>query len=252
MRFLLQPRPRGSRGALGVTNMGRDPISVATSKILRPLLAPRGFLRLSNRFTARVTDSIVQFVSVHVSARGTRWFRLEYASICLFRPRDTLPLQPGGTIYIEQESQFLLDRIFRRKFRRTGFPGLTDDEADWSMSRLCSQLDTQAFPFFAQTDSTDKLCHFLKKQRWGSEHHRHFEIGCCLSKLREYPEARRELKLAEKLYIKDGRDWCEQQIAQVRRLLDAIEGNTSDSVLDIWTTASISTLGLERVIKSGT
>ncbi len=231
--------------------MGQDPISLATSKILRPLLASHGFRRLANRFTARVIDNIVQFVSVHVSTRGTRWFRLEYASIVLFPPRDTLPLQPGGTIYIEQDSQFLLDRIFRRKFRRTGFPGLTDEEASASMLRLCSQLETQAFPFFDQTESIDKLCHFLKKQRWGSEHHRHFEIGCCLAKLRDYPEAKQELKLAEKLYIKDGRDWCEQQITQVRRLLDAIEGHTSDSLLDDWTTDSISTLNLERIIKNG-
>lgn len=230
--------------------MGQDPISVASSEILRPLLVSHGFLHLTNRFTARVVDDIVQFVSVHVSARGTRLFGLEYASIALFMPRATLPLQPGGTVHIEEESQFLLDRILWRKFRRTRFPGQTVEEARSSMSSLCSQLETQAFSFFAQTESVENLCLFLKRERWGSEHHRHFEIGCCLAKLRAHREAIQELRIAEKLYMKDGRDWCKERLTQVRALLDAIDDDTSDSLLHDWTAASVATLNLERIRKN--
>ena len=229
--------------------MSHDPISTATSKILRPILASHGFLKLTNRFSARVVDNIVQFVSVRVSARGTRSFQIQYASISLFPPRDTLPLQPGGTIYITQKSNSFFERIFFLKFRRTSFPGATDEEALSSMSKLCSKLDTQAFPFFDQTDSIEKLYRFLKKERWGSEHHRHFEIGCCLAKLKNFREAERELKLAEKLYINDGRDWCEEKISQVQSLLSAIEKNDTDRLLDDWTNDSIKTLNLAPILK---
>jgi hypothetical protein len=231
--------------------MSRDPISIATSEILRPLLASQGFLRLTNRFTARVVDSIVQFVSVRVSARGTHSFKLEYASISLFPPRDTLPLQPGGTVYIEQESNFFWDRLFHRKFHRTAFPGLTEDEARASMSRLCSQLEAQAFHFFAQTESIEKLCSFLKKERWGSEHHRHFEIGCCLATLRDFEEAKKELILAKKLYVKSGCDRCDEKVQQAQALLDAIENKNSNTLIDGWITKSITTLNLEPLVKRG-
>ena len=94
--------------------MAKDAISLATSSILLPALEGSGFSRLSNRIAARIGDDILQFVSVHVSRRGTRWFRVEYASICLFRPRDLLSLQPGGTLMRFTDPKTFWQKLFGR------------------------------------------------------------------------------------------------------------------------------------------
>lgn len=224
--------------------MSKDPISHATSSILMPSLAVQGFKRLTNRIAARVVDDILQFVSVHVSRRGTRWFRLDYASICLFRPRDTLPLQPGGTIVRATEPRTFLQRLFRHGPQQHGFDGTGPSSANASMSDAVCLVNAQAIPFFAQTRTTLLLHERLRKERWASQHHLLFELGCCLARLQRFAEAEEVLKRAVYLYGKDGRDWCHREIQRVNSLRTAIQQGHSDERLIGWARESVSGLEL--------
>lgn len=231
--------------------MAKDPISSATTQILRPLLARHGFQRLTNRITARVVDhNILQYVSVRLSSWGSRTFCLNYASFCLFSPQDGLPGSPGGRIFIKHRSPLWSERILFQKAHREFFPGETEEDALSSMSKLCSKLESQAWPFFEKTDSVESFYRHLKKQRWGSEHHRRFELGCCLAHLNNYKKAERELNLAEMLYKHDGREWCEERVRQVQALLTSIKNNAVGSLLEDWRSASIESLKLSPVIET--
>lgn len=224
--------------------MAKDPISVATESLLVPRLRAHGFERLTNRITARIVDDILQFVSVQVSRRGSRWFRLEYASIGLFRPRDTLPLQPGGTITRMPESQTLVERLFRTGSRQAGFDGTSMEAATASMSEAAGLVETQAIPFFAQTRTPALLYNKLLHERWGSDHHLHFEVGCCRTRMGQFEEASTALRRALRLYREDGRDWCGQEVERVTALLAALEQGRSHDVLERWTRESMTNLCL--------
>jgi hypothetical protein len=228
--------------------MSRDPISDATSSILIPSLEVQGFKLFTNRITARIVDDILQFLSVQVSRRGTRWFRLHYASICLFRPRDVLPLQPGGTIVRASEPKTFLQRLFRSRPQRVGFDGTGPESANASMSEAMCLADTQAMPFFAQTRTTLLLYDRLLKEQWGSEHHLLFEMGCCLARLQRFIEAEKILRRAVYLYEKDGRDWCNIEIGRVNSLRRAIQQGRSDECLIGWTRESVSNLALDALV----
>ena len=228
--------------------MSKDPISDATASILMPSLEVQGLKRLTNRIAAHIVDDILQFVSIHLSRRGTRRFRLEYASICLFRPRDTLPLQPGGTIVRTIESGTFLQRLCRREPQRHGFDGTGPASANASMSEAVCLVNTQTLPFFAQTRTTRLLYERLLKERWGSQHHLQFELGCCLARLQRFAEAEEVLKRAVDLYENDGRDWCIREIERVNSLRTAIQQGRSDARLIEWVRESVSGLGLGALL----
>jgi hypothetical protein len=224
--------------------MARDPISAATTSLLLPGLEAEGFKRFTNRIIARIVDDTFQFVSVHLSRRGTRWFKLHYASICLFRPRDGLPLQPGDTIFRTVESSSALRRLFRIKERRFAFDGTGPESANASMSEAAPLVAAQAIPFFERTRTTLLLYEILRKERWGAEHHLQFQMGCCLARLQRLSEAEKALRRAVRLYEKDGYDWCRDEIKRVNSLLTAIKEGRSDEQLNAWTRTSISNLEL--------
>lgn len=227
--------------------MSRDPISDATSTILTPSLEVQGFKRLTNRITARIVDDVLQFVSVQVSRRGTQRFHLGYASICLFRPRDMLPLQPGGLILGSAAPRTWLQRLLRLGSEQRGFDGTEPDLAHASMTEAVGLVSTLALPFFAQTRTTPLLYERLLQERWGSQHHLLFEMGCCLTRLKRFIEAERVLKRAVLLYEKDGRDWCRREIERISSLSTAIQQGRSDERLIEWTQESVATLALDSL-----
>jgi len=213
-----------------------------------PSLTPFGFSRFTSRIFAKVVEDVLQVVIVDLSRRGTRWFGIEYASLCLFRPRDTLPLQPGGLLFRNTPPKTIWQHIFRIKGRQTRFPGACIEEANASMTALVEIFPTQALPFFSKTDSVNGLCRQLEMERWGSKHHLNFEIGCCLARLNRLSEAERRLKQAAKLYEQDGRNWCEIEARRISLLLAAIEAGNTDKILDQWIQHSVTELGLSNLL----
>ncbi|WP_299879713.1 tetratricopeptide repeat protein [Zoogloea sp.] len=215
---------------------------------MMPLLTSFGFYRFTNRIFAKVVEDVLQVVMVDLSRRGNRWFGIEYASLCLFRPRDTLPLRPGGRLFRNTPPSTFWQQIFWIKGRQTGFPGACIQEASASMTVLVEIFQTQALPFFSKTGSVSGLCLQLEKEQWGSEHHLNFEIGCCLAKLHRLSEAERCLRKAAKLYEQDGREWCEIEVGRIRSLLTAIETGKTDELLDQWIEHSVTELGLRSLL----
>jgi len=228
-----------------------DPFSKALSAILLPPLSKQGFAQLNPRILARVADDILQFISVHAPSGDTRWFRIEYAAISLFLPRDIIPLQPGGTLKRIEPPASLWERLIGRPKEHYVFSGGTPDAIEASMSEAVALLQSQALPFFRRTATVKGLCKILQEQSWAQEHQRHFEIGCCLARLGKLTDAEAALKHAEALQAKDHPDARQERGSKIRALLAAIANRETEELLDQWIMQSAATLGLERILGAG-
>jgi len=225
-----------------------DPLTKATKAVLLPELSRLGFRAQTNRVLGRIEHGILQFLIVHVSSRGSRHFSVQYASLSLFRPRDVLSLSPGGILGPSGKPRARY-HLFRRQPQPSWFQGATEAEATESMRRILILVKGEALPFFQQTRTASDLLEHLRHETWASRHHLEFEIGCCLARLDQHPEAHAHLEQALFQYEADGRDWCAREAGRVRELLAAIERNEADHKLGEWEAESIQSLGVAQLLK---
>jgi hypothetical protein len=155
-----------------------------------------------------------------------------------------LILQPGGILGPSGKPMTLWQRLFGFGGRKSWYSGATQDEADASMRKIVDLVREEAMPFFTHTRSVAGLLKYLKADRWGSDHHLSFEIGCCLARLKQFDQAVVELEHAATLYEEDGLEWCAKESDRVRTLLTAIKNGTAEVLLQQWEQESIKALKL--------
>lgn len=224
-----------------------DAITTATRTVLLPELRPLEFQPRTDRVVGRIVDGILQFLSVHVSSRGSRQFCVNYASLCLCRPRDFLSLSPGGILGPSGKPRPRF-QPFRRQPQQSWFPGATDTEAADSMRQILVLVRREAVPFFEQTRTVSGLLEYLEHQDWASRHHLEFELGCCLARMGQHAEAQAHLEQALREYEADGRDWCVPEADRVRRLLAALDQNQAFRQLSEWEAESVRSLDVSQLL----
>ena len=87
--------------------------------------------------------------------------------------------------------------------------------------------------FLPRTTATNNMPD-LRGQRWGSEHHRWFQIGVAETGSAEKARATEALKTAISYYIADGRAWCALCIERAEALISAIESDRHNELLEQW------------------
>jgi hypothetical protein len=218
----------------------KDPLTAAMTSILKPGVAHENFRRLSGRVFARVTDDILQFMYLQLSAYGSRDFCVNYSSIPLFAPREHLSWLIGG-------------RFPRGKSHDGWWASATQDRADQSMREVVATFQTEVLPWFAKTENVVGLLAELEACGETPNAHLYFEIGCCHLWLSDRPAANVALNRARELYQGSyeempSREWCLLGVHQCDRLLEAIANVKTKDLLDAWRHKTITKLKLDRLI----
>jgi hypothetical protein len=221
----------------------KDPLTAATTSILKPIFAPLGFHKLGSRTFARVLDGVLQYFSFQLSAWGGKDFAVNYAAITLYSPRQHFVVQPGG-------------RLPCGKSGDGWWASKTHADADNSMRDVVSRLTAHCLPWFGRTSTTAGLVKVLREEqaRLVRPHaHYLFDIGCCDARLGQLVEARQDLASAHATYQEWHREmpvrtWCLDGAARCDRLLAAIENSEQQQLLEEWRTDSIRNLKLEKIV----
>lgn len=211
-----------------------DPLTAATTSILMPAIRSHGFRKKTIRKIVRIQDDILQLIDLNPSAYGGKEFRVNYATLSLFMPRDYLILQPGGNLQWENGAEAWL-------------PAKTQAEADESMGKTVTMFQSQALPFFEGTRTVEGLLEHLSREHWGSGHHLYLEMAFCEARRGHGGKALEHAIRAIELYKEDGSTWCADFINLCQQLISGIESNTLTMMFSQWIEYSIRKLGLSKI-----
>ena len=221
----------------------KDPLTAATTSILKPAIASLGFQKLGSRSFGCVSDGVLQYLDLQLSAYGSKDFAVNHAAITLFNPRDYMVLQPGG-------------RLPRGKSGDGWWKSSTHELADNSMRDVAERFTSHCLPWFERTRTTAGLLDVLIEHNSAinpPNAHYLFDIACCQAKLGQLPEAWRSSEKAVAAYnawhqrIKA--DWCFDCIATCQKLLEAIRDKHQERLLADWQAHSILKLKLGKILK---
>lgn len=221
----------------------KDPLTAATTSILKPAVTSLGFHKLGSRTFARVVDSVLQYFSFQLSGWGGKDFAVNYAAITLYSPREHFVILPGG-------------RLPRGKSGDGWWASRTHEFADDSMLEVVARLSTHCFPWFERANTTAGLLAVLLEEhaKIGRPHaHYLFDIACCHAHLGQISEAQQALTRAVTAYRQSHdempeRIWCLDCIARSDRLLAAIQDSQQERMLAQWRADSIRNLKLEQIV----
>src|SRR4051812_29017625 len=129
----------------------KDPLTAATTAILKPALTPLGFHKLGSRTFARVLDGVLQYFSLQLSAWGGKDFAVNYAAITLYSPREHFVILSGG-------------RLPRGKSGDGWWASKTPEFADSSMHDVVARLAVHCLPWFERTSTTAGLLTVLLEE----------------------------------------------------------------------------------------
>lgn len=225
------------------TGRSKDPLTAATTSILRPAITPLGFHKLGSRTFARVHDSVLQYFSFQLSAWGGKDFAVNYAAITLYSPREHFVILPGG-------------RLPRGMSGDGWWASKTHEYADNSMHDVVSRLASHCLPWFERVSTTAGLLAVLidehAKIRRPDAHYL-FDIACCQTHLGQISEAQQALDQAVAGYRKwhdemPERTWCLDCIVRCESLLVAIRSSQQEQLLAQWRADSIRNLKLEKIV----
>lgn len=215
----------------------KDPLTAATTSVLLPALRPHDFKRVTPRIIGKVTDDIFQFFNLQLAAFGGKDFCVNYASMLLSAPHDSLVLTYGDR---------LRDELGVDKWR----PADTHASADVSMAEVVGLLEEQTLPFFQQTETRAGFLEYLSFSL-GRQHQHHdlLNIAACAAALGQHEESVDRCRDAVRLYEEDGRSWCAEYIGYCRELINAVENGTAATCLMQLKKRTVQNLRLEKLVE---
>lgn len=224
-------------------NRSSDPLTAAMTSILKPAISPLEFQKLGTRSFGRVSDGVLQYLDLQLSAWGSKDFAVNYAAITLHSPRDFIALASGG-------------RLPRGKSGDGWWKSETHEFADASMRDVVERFAAHCVPWFERTRSTRGLLAVLLEQHAAFDRphgHTLFDMGCCQAHLGETGMASDSLERAIVAYrdIHQGlpqATWCLDGVARCERLLMAIREERHTSQLAEWFAHSVRSLKLAKIL----
>lgn len=198
----------------------RDLLTPAIDRVWRSAMHDHGFQRAGRRDFIRVCGGILQEFNFQISAFGSRDFCVNVAAFSI-AGNDMPVLQPGFRLAAPNGADVWL-------------PSASADDAEKSAMTMLQLAIEQALPFFAENSSYQQHARYLRVQRWGSEHHRWFQIGVAEAGSAEKARAIEALKAAISYYIADGRAWCAAYVERAQTLITAIEFDRHNELLESW------------------
>jgi hypothetical protein len=202
--------------------MGKSPdvLTPAISQIWHSTMLREGFQRAGRRDFVRVCDGILHVFNFQISAFGSRDFCVNVAAFTI-AGNDMPVLQPGFRLATPAGADVWL-------------PAASVEDAEKSAITMLRLGVEQALPFFAENGGYEQHVRYLHRQRWGSEHHRLFQIGVAEALSADKAKAIKALRVAISYYVADGRAWCAGYIERAQTLITAIELDRHNELLERW------------------
>ena len=219
----------------------KDPLTAASTAILQPVLDPLGFKKLGLRNFARVTDGVGQYLSLQLSAFGSKQFAVNYAAITLYCPREHWVLTPGG-------------RLPRRENGDGWWSAETHELAHKSMQEIVEKLKMRCFPWFTKNSTTEGLLQELSRRLQDVDAPYLFDIACCQTKCGKFTDAKKTLVKAKKSYLERYKGmpactWCLAGIALCEELESALQESRQEQKIEEWLRFSIAHLKIEKLFE---
>ena len=209
-----------------------DELAKAITKIIYPMLKPKGFHRVRKRDLIRVENGIVQLLYFQVNRWGGRDFCVT-ACANLLAANDFVSGQPGFRLGRDAESRDLW------------LPSLTTDEAERSASAILDLIRSEALPYFAKIRTVVGFRALLVGEQWAAAHHLNFDLGVAAALEGDVAVAQRHLAIAIPLYEWQGSDWCAAYIEKAKSLQDALVDGTAPQLLRSWEQANRKAHGIK-------
>ena len=218
----------------------KDPLLAAITTYLKPVMTEAGFKRLSRQSFARISNDILQHVSLGRSSWGSKLIKVSYGSMITTYKHTFI----GG-----------IDGTIARLTSSPSAPSLwsarTHETADTAMQDIVQQFRVVAQPYFFRTNSPQKLAMEIKKNAYPGGH-AYFKMGCCFTTIGHLERALSCLEEAGILYREDykGRQaqWLIDHIEMTDELLLAIKAGTHQETLSKWKAATIENLKLQTLM----
>jgi hypothetical protein len=66
----------------------KDPLTAATTSVLKPALTSLGFQGRGSRDFVRINDGVLQLINLQLQAYGSKDFCVNYSATTLYEPKD--------------------------------------------------------------------------------------------------------------------------------------------------------------------
>lgn len=203
-----------------------DPLTAATTSILKPAIGAAGFQKMTARTFRRVVSEILQCLEIQVSRHGSRDFCINWSSQALFVPRDL-------------SATFVGDRFPGAKSHGGWWSSKTHQEAESSMQEAVSVFNANIRPLCDQSSTVAGTLNALQGlgDCWNGIVH--FERAACHARLDALDYALQSLASAMNRFRvaydeMPGRKWCLAGMEHCSSLERAIRAGSWHQLLDEW------------------
>jgi len=181
-------------------------------------------------------------MNFQLSSHGTRDFCINYSTIPLFMPHESLGWVVGG-------------RFPRGKSADGWWKSNTLEQAERSVMEITKTFRGPILDWFERTSSLEGMIRELSQSSKQLNAHAAFSRGCCLAKLGLRQDALDAAAAARSGFDEahqGARDvkWLEEYANHCRRLIVSITEKTESELLDQWQRQSVANLKLGPITTS--
>lgn len=220
----------------------KDPLTAATTSILKPALVDHGFRRHTGRCFVRYQRPVAQFLDIQLSSWGSKDFAINYFILPLFPQREYIGSNFAG-------------RFPRGKSGDGWWSAKDHSRADRSMEHVIEKFRSFGLSIYDASQTIDGLIQSLEPMTTTGNTHVFRDYAFCLIYTGNTSQGLQQLGVAKTAYQKTlddmpSRDWCVNAIGECDRLAEACAAGEQDALFDQWIDASEGALKLKKTTKA--
>ena len=220
----------------------KDPLTAATTSVLKPALAEHGFRRHTGRCFVRYQRPVAQFLDIQLSSWGSKDFAINYFILPLFPQRAFIGSNFAG-------------RFPRGKSGDGWWPAKDHARADSSMEEIVEKFHSFAIPIYDASATIDGLIRSLKPMTVSGNSHILRDYAFSMIYAGDTSKGLGEMDGARNAFQKalgemSSRDWCAAAVRECDRLAEACAAGEQAALFEQWIERSEGTLKLQEKAKA--
>ena len=212
---------------------------MAIASHFRAVAEEHGFARWKTRDFARIRNGLLQFMNFQSSSHGTRDFCVNYSTIPLFMPHQSLGWIVGG-------------RFPRGKSADGWWGSKTLEQTERSAGEIAKVFGGPIVDWFERTSSLEGMIRELSQSSKWLNAHADFSRGCCLAMLGRRQDALAAVAAARAEFDDAHQGapdvkWLAEYVSHCRQLIGAIGDKTESELLGRWQRETVANLKLRPI-----